>query len=690
MAFKYPISSQWITFPTDLKAHALIEWKENRLNHRDALYYHVKCFWGDLKIHNPKDGSDATKYHADRLAGRLGTVFTGDEGNINIVGTTKLYVAQEYVEKHYANGPLDRFHIKDLAKQKVKAPTASRPTIEKDEVAPWITMQLNENFHYGVEESGGRLRRWIVYHPPASEEISPPGMYQHRFTGLPKSEFLNAVASDMESAVPKEYKFAAKLGSKAIAMTTKALAAKFGDPLHRFLSNKAVQTARQSMGKLTVLSVMGKSEVSGREKELVAIQVFELDKIMLQLEECKNTLQKQKPDKEYELELRKWIKNNQQDLKTIYAAMDAEMGHGRADFLAVNPGQPENSSVPDPSSIVPEAVDSRQKAQLLTTQLVINMEIAISGDIEAPKATAAIKARQEEMKSSNPKHSHVAPQEHTATEYVFEGLKRDGPTQDQGDSKRIRKQESAYCRPSQRNIITNNISPKQSNGKYQASKRDEAKKLAAIDSAKQAEAQRIKDTSHELELMRTKYKKLQESFDKFKEAFTVSQNKNKELETSNIQLQIDLEESQNEVNGLQRLVDKYILDWDNNLPLYFDGAGFMLVDCLHRLALDFAADNGTRCHGWPADPRNGAQNAILKKVNKEDPKSPWTISCNGRYLEFTHQGDHARLSPRNTANKNQEWYIGTFDPGRYTSVQIIDQFGELVFLILKLEQDMEC
>jgi hypothetical protein len=39
-------------------------------------------------------------------------------------------------------------------------------------------MQLNENFHYGVEGSKGELRRWIVYHPPVSEGILPPGMYQ--------------------------------------------------------------------------------------------------------------------------------------------------------------------------------------------------------------------------------------------------------------------------------------------------------------------------------------------------------------------------------------------------------------------------------------------------------------------------------------------------------------------------------
>jgi hypothetical protein len=88
MAFRYPISSQWITFPTDLKAHALIEWKENNLNSRDALYYYVKCFWGDLKIRSPNDGSDATQHHADRLAGRLGNVFTGVDGEINIIGAS--------------------------------------------------------------------------------------------------------------------------------------------------------------------------------------------------------------------------------------------------------------------------------------------------------------------------------------------------------------------------------------------------------------------------------------------------------------------------------------------------------------------------------------------------------------------------------------------------------------------------
>jgi hypothetical protein len=42
-------------------------------------------------------------------------------------------VAQEYVEKHYANGPLKKFHIKDLAKLKIKIPSGLRPSLEKEE-----------------------------------------------------------------------------------------------------------------------------------------------------------------------------------------------------------------------------------------------------------------------------------------------------------------------------------------------------------------------------------------------------------------------------------------------------------------------------------------------------------------------------------------------------------------------------
>ncbi|KAF5536438.1 hypothetical protein FPHYL_12970 [Fusarium phyllophilum] len=124
---------------------------------------------------------------------------------------------------------------------------------------------------------------------------------------------------------------------------------------------------------------------------------------------------------------------------------------------------------------------------------------------------------------------------------------------------------------------------------YQARKRDEAKQLAAIDAANQADAQRIQDKAKELDILRAMYKHSQERLDKFTEEFMASQNENKELKKSNLQLEIDLEGSQEVVECLQREVARYKLGYNNNLPLYFDGAGFILVDCLHRLALDFAA-----------------------------------------------------------------------------------------------------
>ncbi|KAF4341607.1 hypothetical protein FBEOM_4509 [Fusarium beomiforme] len=370
MAFNYPISSQWITFPTDLKAHALIEWKENSLQSRDALYYYIKCFWGDLKKKSSNDGSDLTQHNAVRLAGRLGKVFTGDDGEINIIGSTKLYVAQEYVENHYANGPLKKFHVRDLAKRKTESPPGSKDA-EKQQ----------------------------VYHPPAAAGLSSPAMYQHRFTGLPKSEFLNAVASDALSSVPKEYKFAAKIGSKVVEGTTKLLAAKYGDPLHRFLSDTAVETARKSMDKMKVTSLVRQNEVFGREKELMALQIFELDKIIIQLEESKKTLQMQNTDKEYEVDLRKWIKSNKQELKEFYAAMDQEMGHNKEPVASADLEQPEPVAFPEEKGIVKPVVDPRQKPELFVNQFVSQVDLVVEGDIGAPNATARIKVHQENRKS---------------------------------------------------------------------------------------------------------------------------------------------------------------------------------------------------------------------------------------------------------------------------------------------------
>ncbi|KAH7244468.1 uncharacterized protein BKA55DRAFT_740007 [Fusarium redolens] len=205
-------------------------------------------------------------------------------------------------------------------------------------------------------------------------------------------------------------------------------------------------------------------------------------------------------------------------------------------------------------------------------------------------------------------------------------------------------------------------------------KREQAKSLTAVEAARQAEAQRIQDELKALNELRASHAETERELKEYKEQLKVSEDKcrraldeNLKVLGSNHDLNMELSRSRQEAKNLQREIERYKLPDMNNLPMNFHGEGYMLMNCSNRLALDFAADNGTRCHGWLPDPRNGSQHVKLNKVNKEDPKSPWTINCKGRYLEFTHPSDHARLSSRNTANQNQEWYICNLldRPGRY-------------------------
>jgi hypothetical protein len=223
-------------------------------------------------------------------------------------------------------------------------------------------------------------------------------------------------------------------------------------------------------------------------------------------------------------------------------------------------------------------------------------------------------------------------------------------------------------------------------------KREQAKSLTAVEAARQAEAQRIQDELKSLNELRAAHAETERELKEYKEQLKVSEEKcrraldeNLKVLGSNHDLNMELSRSRQEAKNLQREIERYKLPDMNNLPMNFHGEGYMLMNCSNRLALDFAAgaltfwflflkanlsistDNGTRCHGWLPDPRNGSQHVKLNKVNKEDPKSPWTINCKGRYLEFTHPSDHARLSSRNTSNQNQEWYIGNLldRPGRY-------------------------
>ncbi|KAF4341608.1 hypothetical protein FBEOM_4510 [Fusarium beomiforme] len=207
------------------------------------------------------------------------------------------------------------------------------------------------------------------------------------------------------------------------------------------------------------------------------------------------------------------------------------------------------------------------------------------------------------------------------------------------------------------------------------SKRDQAENLAAAEAAKQSETERIQKELQELHELRISFAELKselknktEKVESLNYEAARTQDEIKRLEALSNSLSQESQKNKQELKALQDEIERNRLPVMNNLPLGFHEEGFVLLNCQNRLALDFAADNGTRCHGWPFDHRNWSQHVKFNKVNIKDPKSAWTINCKGKYLEFTHPNDHARLSSRNTSSQNQEWYIGNLPnrPGRYT------------------------
>ena len=87
MALNYPTSTQWITFPVDLKDVKKITWSEGKSS-KSATYYTRKGYWGDIA--NPKSLEDASKPRAEEngwesldIKGRLSSI--GQERGIKML-----------------------------------------------------------------------------------------------------------------------------------------------------------------------------------------------------------------------------------------------------------------------------------------------------------------------------------------------------------------------------------------------------------------------------------------------------------------------------------------------------------------------------------------------------------------------------------------------------------------------------
>lgn len=197
---------------------------------------------------------------------------------------------------------------------------------------------------------------------------------KHRFTGLAKTEFLEAASKDAAEVVPDNMKIPAQVASTAIEMFGSALGSKFGDPLHQFLGDAGVKLAKECLATLNT-----KAQMAPRDKELVALQIVELDKIVNQLNQAKKDSAATQDSTTYQREVRSWVKKNLGSLKPIYAAMVAEMGANRPAQPADQAGQvqvPEQAQpaqvadpiVPDPPAVVGPEADLM--AQQLNEQVV--------------------------------------------------------------------------------------------------------------------------------------------------------------------------------------------------------------------------------------------------------------------------------------------------------------------------------
>ncbi|KAK0629292.1 hypothetical protein B0T17DRAFT_505870 [Bombardia bombarda] len=264
MSKRVPTSTQWVTFPSNPKSSAVVEWADG--GRRTNIYYVAKCFWGTLPQKDYPDTPCATigKYvsttkalekkqidslsNAERLEYELKSkgvyvdestlksngqqeqpqprvVFDHDRA-LNILGETKLFIAAEFVEEQYRGGPLRSYHLKDLAE--------GNPSVDHGE-GSWLTVQLNECFQYGQSGSGGKINRWLVYHPSVAKGISSPRIFQHRFTGLPTADLAKNIAKELPEFAPDQFSAAAEAGVNLAIISTDVLKSAVGHYLHPFL-----------------------------------------------------------------------------------------------------------------------------------------------------------------------------------------------------------------------------------------------------------------------------------------------------------------------------------------------------------------------------------------------------------------------------------------------------------------------
>lgn len=137
--------------------------------------------------------------------------------------------------------------------------------------------------------------------------------------------------------------------SKTFGMGAKLAASKWGDPLHRFLDRKAIEMANSSISSIRLRPEH--ANISQREKQLIAIQIFELQKIIADLNEAKKELIEDDNQKKFEKDLRTWIVKNKKVVQGSYNIVSPNVVP--AEQLGQQPaGQPVVVEDPDVAMLV--------------------------------------------------------------------------------------------------------------------------------------------------------------------------------------------------------------------------------------------------------------------------------------------------------------------------------------------------
>ncbi|CAG9982477.1 unnamed protein product [Clonostachys byssicola] len=229
-----------------------------------------------------------------------------------------------------------------------------------------------------------------------------------------------------------------------------------------------------------------------------------------------------------------------------------------------------------------------------------------------------------------------------------------------------------------------------SSGKTTDLQQKKAEAEAEIEAARKKEEERIKEDLAAFKELKAEFSTLRKQLEEVNQKAEADRSSNeKEMKHIREKLELSQEEAQemaDSCEGYKRKLDsaqeelakvkkeKKALERDewNNLDPECHGRQFNIINVYARIALDFGADNGTRCHAWNWDPKNGSQPMTVERVNTGDSNSPWTIRSGNRYLELRDpsSGSYQPMcSARRSGSeaRNQEWLIGFngYRPGHY-------------------------